>query len=172
MGSSHGSGITALCRPYTIPAMIDPQRLYHIGVVVPSIEAAIDELGPAFGYTWSSVREAKFDLTTPAGPARGNARIVFARPGPPWLEVIEAPDDSIWSAARGAALHHLGYWVDDLEQESRHLASLGMQFEIGRRDESGRLTGFAYHLNPHGGRVEIVDERARDGLERWINEGL
>ncbi|MFQ5380348.1 MAG: VOC family protein [Dehalococcoidia bacterium] len=152
--------------------MIDPKRLYHIGFVVPSLEEAMDELGAAFSYSWSSIREANFDLITPAGPSTGKARIVFARPGPPWLEVIQAPADSLWSAAGGAALHHLGYWVDDLDGEARHLASLGLEFEIGRRDENGQLAGFAYYRSPNSGRIEIVDERARDGLERWINEGL
>lgn len=153
--------------------MIDPTRLFHIGVVVPDLDQAMDELGTAFGYSWSTLRDIDFaDLATPNGQTKANLRVVFARPGPPWIEVIEARDESIWSASKGAALHHLAYWVDDLERESEYLASVGMSFELGRKDESGRLAGFAYHLNPQGGRIELVDESGRDGLERWISQGV
>lgn len=152
--------------------MIDPSRLFHIGIVVEDLDQAMDELGSAFGYTWSSIREASFDLTTASGPAAGSARIVFARPGPPWLEVIQAPAESIWGAADGAHLHHLAYWVQDLQAESDRLASMGFAFELGQKDEEGRLSGFCYHLNPHGSRVELVADRARDAMERWIEEGV
>ena len=42
--------------------MIDPARLYHIGVVVPDLDRAIDELGTAMGYTWSSIRSMSLDF--------------------------------------------------------------------------------------------------------------
>jgi|ETNmetMinimDraft_35_1059890.scaffolds.fasta_scaffold307311_1 hypothetical protein len=147
--------------------------MFHIGVVVPNLDKAMDELGAAFGYDWSTIRDVDFvDLATPNGKTSAKLRIAFASPGPPWVEVIEARDASVWSASTGAALHHLAYWVDDLEKESEHLESVGMGFELGRSDEEGRLSGFAYHLNPQGGRVELVDESGRDGLERWVTQGV
>ncbi len=148
--------------------MIDPARIYHIGIVVQDLDRAMDELGTSCGYTWSDVRTLNSGLVTPSGPASVSARVVFTRQGPPWLEFIEGPAGSVWSAVGGNALHHLGFYVDDLEAESARLASLGMAFEVGAAGPDGRLSGFAYHNNPQGGRLELVDARLKDGLERWI----
>jgi hypothetical protein len=152
--------------------MIDPTRIYHIGIVVQDLARAMDELGTSLGYTWTDVRTLAGDILTPAGKQPTSARIVFTRQGPPWLEFIEGPADSIWSAAGGNAIHHLGFYVDDLEAEKARLESMGMAFETGLLSPEGRLTAFAYHRNPHGGRVEIVESRLKDGLERWITEGV
>ncbi len=152
--------------------MIDPSRIYHIGIVVQDLDRAMDELGTSMGYAWTTVRTMKLDLIAPAGPSALSARVAFTRQGPPWLEVIEGPAGTIWSATGGNALHHLAFYVEDLQAESARLASLGMAFEVGSRGPDGLLSGFAYHRNPFGGRVEIVDARLKDGLERWISQGV
>ena len=152
--------------------MIDPSRLYHIGIVVQDLDKAMDELGAALGYKWSEVRDMSLDFVTPAGPGSLSARVVFTRQGPPWLEVIEGPPDSIWSAANGNALHHLAYYVDDLPLERERLTALGMEFEVGGRGPDGQVTGFAYLKSPVSGRIELVEERLRDNMERWITRGV
>jgi len=152
--------------------MIDPSRIYHIGIVVQNLDQAMDELGTAMGYTWSSIRTMNANLLAPVGKTSVSLRIVFTRQGPPWLEFIEGPKESTWSAEGGNALHHLGFYVDDLDGERQRLESLGMAFEIGGLGPDGRLSGFAYHRNPQGGRVELVDSRLKDGLERWIGGDL
>jgi len=152
--------------------VIDPSRIYHIGIVVQNLDQAMDELGTAMGYTWSTIRTMNANLLVPAGTTAVSLRIAFTRQGPPWLEFIEGPADSLWSAAGGNTLHHLGFYVDDLDAERKRLESLGMAFEIGGVGPDGRLAGFAYHSNPHGGRLELVDSRLKDGLERWIGGDL
>jgi hypothetical protein len=143
-----------------------------MGIVVQDLDRAMDELGAALGYRWSDVRDMALDFVTPAGPGSLSARVVFTRQGPPWLEVIEGPRDSIWSAANGNALHHLGFFVDNLEAERQRLTELGMEFEVGGRGPDGRVTGFAYYKSPISGRIELVDERLRDSMERWITGGV
>lgn len=153
--------------------MIDPARLYHIGVVVQDLDRAMDELATAMGYTWTTVRTMDTSvLLASGGPKPINLRLAFTRQGPPWMEFIEGPSDSVWSSAGGNALHHVAFYVDDLEAEKQRMESLGMTFEVGGMGPDGRLSGFAYHLNPHGGRVELVDERLRDGMERWLSTGM
>lgn len=152
--------------------MIDPARIYHIGVVVQDLDKAMHELGGALGYKWSEVRDMSLDFITPAGPGNLSARVVFTRQGPPWLEVIEGPAGSIWSAVKGNALHHLAYYVDDLTLERERLAALGMEFEVGGRGPDGQVTGFAYLKSPVSGRIELVESRLRDSMERWITRGV
>ena len=153
--------------------MIDPAQIYHIGVVVQDLDRAMDELGTSLGYTWTTVRTMNTSVLVPVGaPKPISLRLAFTRSGPPWLEFIEGPADSVWSAAGGNTLHHVAFYVDDLEDEKQRLESLGMAFEVGGMGPDGRLSGFAYHVNPHGGRVELVDARLRDGMERWLSGGL
>ena len=153
--------------------MIDPSQLYHIGVVVQDLDRAMDELSTALGYTWTTVRTMDTSVLVPSGPPKPIClRLAFTKQGPPWMEFIEGPADSVWSAAGGNTLHHVAFYVDDLEGERERMESLGMTFEVGGLGPDGRLSGFAYHLNPHGGRVELVDARLRDGMERWMSGGI
>jgi catechol 2,3-dioxygenase-like lactoylglutathione lyase family enzyme len=153
--------------------MIDPNQIYHVGVVVQDLDRAMDDLSTALGYNWTAVRTMNTSVLLPSGsPAPISLRLAFTKQGPPWLEFIEGPAGSVWSAAGGNMLHHVAFYVDDLEAERQRMESLGMAFEVGGMGPDGRLSGFAYHLNPHGGRVELVEARLRDGMERWLSEGI
>jgi Glyoxalase/Bleomycin resistance protein/Dioxygenase superfamily len=131
---------------------------FHVGVVVPNLERAMEELGTVLGATWTEIAERPLGEWT--------VRVAFATDGPPFIELVEGPPGSPWEAAGGARLHHLAWWIDDLARERERLASSGFAPEF-----DGRSIGalFDYYAAPESGlRIELVDGSIRKGFyERW-----
>jgi hypothetical protein len=51
----------------------------------------------------------------------------------PRLEIIQTVAGTLWEPATGSGIHHLGYWSDDLVQDSRELERRGFAMaEAGR----------------------------------------
>jgi hypothetical protein len=153
--------------------MINLRDLYHVGVVVPDLDAAMADLQRSVGYTFTPVRTLEMMITRAGDdePSPVSVRTAKTKQGPPWLEFLEGPVGSVWSAQSGnSGLHHLAYWVDDLENERRQLEDSGVAFEVGPVDPEGRPLGFSYHQTSQGFRIEIVDSRLRGSVERHMAE--
>jgi catechol 2,3-dioxygenase-like lactoylglutathione lyase family enzyme len=75
----------------------------------------------------------------------------------PHLELIQAVPGTTWTVVPGRALHHLGYWVDDLAATCRALEEQGLPLELCGGDDPAAPTRFGYHLGPDGLRIEVVD---------------
>src|SRR5688572_243339 len=93
-------------------------KFFHIGICVPDIDAAMDELGTALGCTWG-------ERLGPRQIGEWTLTSVFSREEP-HLELLEGSAGSPWEAEEGSRLHHLGFWSDDPESESERLAKAGM----------------------------------------------
>ncbi|MBI5949819.1 MAG: VOC family protein [Chloroflexi bacterium] len=148
--------------------MLDLSQIYHIGVTVPVLDRALDELGEQMGFTWSEVRTLNVRVRMDSRIVEASARVAFSREGPPWFEVIEGPPDTIWAPDQGIGLHHVGLYVDDLAAETARLEKLGMQIEAANLAPDGTLRSFAYLNGFAGVRVELVDVRVKPNLEGWI----
>ena len=131
---------------------------YHVGLVVPRLEPAMDELGGALETEWTPIAEREI--------GEWALRVVFARSGPPFMELIEGPAGSPWEAHDGPRLHHLGWWVADRAAERARLSDQGLEPAV-----DGMAIGsvFDYYDAPRSGlRIELVDEEHRAAFhERW-----
>lgn len=139
----------------------DPDMvLDHIGIVVPSIEAAVEHWARVFGY---------HARTAVVVNSRQRVRVVFlARPGSLEVKLIEPTDEASpihGFARRGGGLHHLCFRVGSLEPELARLRALGLR--VITEPEPGE----AFNDNPiafvyagDGLNVELVDTTDRAGL--------
>ena len=88
----------------------------HIGIVVPSLEAAIPGWVNTFGYV---------QMTEPVLNTRQKVRVVFLqKEGSTMVKLVEPADrsSSVFAlSARGGGLHHLCFRTDDMEGALRHL---------------------------------------------------
>jgi Glyoxalase/Bleomycin resistance protein/Dioxygenase superfamily len=128
---------------------------FQVGLAVPDLEAAMREVGSSLGVQMIGPLER--DL------GDGTLRIAFARTPPPYLELLEGPPGSIWDAAGGAKMHHLGHWSEDLDADGARLEEAGIPLELD--------LGFARYYGPApatGARVELIDIDYRpEFLARW-----
>ena len=145
-------------------------RIYHIGIVVEDLDAAMAELTAATGVTWAEPqRDVTVTFATPEGPRTWPVTFVFSKEAP-YLELLERMDDSLWPEA---GFHHLGVWTGNVAAESTALEGNACTWQAAMTDESGVRAGGCYHLMPaSSSRIELVStERSRPRLERYLAGG-
>ena len=82
----------------------------------------------------------------------------------PRLEIIQAVPGTLWEPAAGSGIHHLGYWSDDVAADSAALEERGYALEA-----AGQV--WAYHRNPAGPRIELVNRVVQPGMEAYWATG-
>ncbi len=129
------------------------QKIDHIGIVVPDLEAAIQIYTALFGVGPTSVEEV----------ADQKVRAAFFQAGESQIELLcpTAPDSPIsgWLAKRGGGIHHLCLSVPDIERALAALAALGMP-----------LIDSAPRIGAHGKRIAFVHPKGLGGVLLELSE--
>ena len=107
--------------------MLNFQDIFHVGIRVPDIHQAMEELGESLGLTWTEVVETSGQrLWTPEnGQQEVPLKFVYSCEGPQHLELLEGEKGSFWDGTEDSGVHHVGIWVDDVQSETDRLISLG-----------------------------------------------
>jgi hypothetical protein len=133
-----------------------PEDLYHTGIVVPDIDAAMARLSALAGYRWITPLTYTLPFRSATGTRELTATCVYSVQSP-HVELIKEVPGSPWIAAPGNAIHHLGYFTDNLADTARMLESNGFTFEATVDLSGSDLALFAYFIDASGTRIEIVD---------------
>lgn len=129
------------------------RELHHVGVVVPSIEAALPFYRDTLGLRAGTLVELEEQAV----------RVVFLEGGPGRIELLE-PTDSESGVARFLAergrvtLHHVCFTVDDLPGVLKDLAARGVELvdRAPRRGAEGDVA-FLHPRAADGVLVELID---------------
>lgn len=138
---------------------LKPADLYHTGIVVPDLDAAMQRLSTMAGYTWTKAIAGPVTIQTDAGIQTVDLRFVYSLTAP-HLELIEEVPGTPWTAASANAVHHLGYFTDHFHATATVLQAQGFVLEMCHTSDGGAPSIFAYYLSSDGVRVEIVDRNA------------
>jgi Glyoxalase/Bleomycin resistance protein/Dioxygenase superfamily len=140
-------------------------KFFHVGMIVPRLEPALEELADLLGLAWRPIIDSEVPVHEPAGGADRTLRLRFAYSvAAPYLEVIEAVPDSPWALSDGSNLHHLGFWSDDVPGDARRFGKARCPLEVCMTGpDDGWPIGFSYHRG-HGVRLELVDRSSQAGL--------
>ncbi len=156
--------------------MIDYQHLFHVGIRVPNLDAAMVELGASLGVTWAERREkAAQTLWTPQdGLQHLHLKFTYSAEGPQHIELLEGPASSFWDGRTDSGAHHLGIWVDSVVDETDRLVGAGWVIVGAQRDPTdGNGYGvFSYLQPPSGLIVELVDRAIQPHFEQWWGAAL
>ena len=133
-----------------------PEDLYHTGIIVPDLDAAMARLSALAGYRWITPLSYTLPFRTATGTRELTSTIVYSVQRP-HVELLQEVPGSPWTAAPGNSVHHLGYFTDDLADTAELLESNGFTFEMTADVPGQDLALFAYYVDPFGTRVEIVD---------------
>ncbi len=131
----------------------------HIGIVVPSLEAGIEQWESLFGYK----KNSEIVLNT-----RQKVRVVFmAKKDSLTIKLVEpsAPTSPISAFARkGGGLHHLCFRCADLKAEIPLLKSRGARFVVPPQPgEAFRNNDIAFFLANNNLNVEVIDTAEKEG---------
>ncbi|MFO7165834.1 MAG: VOC family protein [Mycolicibacterium hassiacum] len=142
-------------------AILNAEDLYHTGVVVADLDAAMARLSAIGGYEWTAPLEFSLPVRIADTDRTVDFRFAYSLQAP-HLELVQQIPGTIWTPVPGNAAHHLGYFVDDVAAVSERLAAAGFEREACVVGEGGAAAAFAYHIDAAGVRIEIV-ERALFG---------
>ena len=141
--------------------MIAFEDVYHVGVIVPDLEAAMDELGRRFACDWRDPATATVRVRDQGGDRILSPRVAFsAQSDPIALELIEAIPGTVWRVGERSQLHHFGLYVESVEAAIEELGP-ALTVEMAGLDREGMLAGFCYVNDGLGVRMELVE---RGGL--------
>lgn len=133
-----------------------PEDFYHTGVVVPDLDAAMARLSALAGYRWIKPMSYTLPFRTAAGVRELTSTIVYSLQSP-HVELVQEVPGSPWTAAPGNAVHHLGYFSDNLAESAAALEANGFTLEMTADTTGSGLALFAYYTDASGTRIEIVD---------------
>ncbi|OBK49293.1 VOC family protein [Mycobacterium kubicae] len=133
-----------------------PEDLYHTGIVVPDIDAAMARLSAVAGYEWTSVQSYTLPFRTANETTQLTTSFVYSLQSP-HLELLQEIPGTPWTAKPGNAIHHLGYFTDDLVDTAHSLERNGFSFELTADFAGPDPALFAYYTDDFGTRIEIVD---------------
>jgi len=139
------------------PAILRATDWYHTGVVVSDLDEAMVDTAELGGYRWM-IPMAVDTMVWMPGSGAGEIGLRFAYSlDAPHLELVQDVPDTPWSLVPGRAIHHLGYWVDDLRGASAALSARGRPIEVCGGSDPENPEIFTYHLGADGIRIELVD---------------
>jgi hypothetical protein len=143
---------------------------FHVGLVVDDLAAAAAELSAVFGYEWCAETGTAAQVTLPSGDTVLDLKNLYST-STPRLELVQSIPGTLWEPAPGSGVHHLGYWSDDVAEDSAELARHGYETEaVGRRPDGTPY--WAFHRGGTGPRVELVSRELQPLLEQfWANGG-
>jgi catechol 2,3-dioxygenase-like lactoylglutathione lyase family enzyme len=144
-------------------------QLYHVGIVVPDVEVAKAHFTDLLGITWGPVVETE---GLPVREGDGAERIVPNRlcysTEPPYVELVQEVPGTVWECNEHSNLHHIGVWTDALPADSATYTELRCPLQLCGRDDDGALVQFAYHRDPLGVRIELVDLAMKPMMEEFM----
>jgi hypothetical protein len=143
------------------PAGLD---MYHVGLVVPDVGAAMTQYGEALGFTWSAVGDTTLDVLVDGEARQARIAATYSLEGPPYLELVEERSGAVW-AAGALGLQHVGLWTDDLEGSVTRLEAAGLPGRVRHLPPEGQPALFSYHDGGLGLWWELVSTAFRPRLE-------
>jgi hypothetical protein len=139
---------------------------YHVGIVVPDLEAAQARLTELIGVTWGQVMEIEaYDFRDGDGNDLSLPNKICYSSAPPHLELIQEVPGTVWECNEHSNLHHIGFWSGALTAESERLSASHCPLQLCGRSGDRAPVSFAYHRDPLGVRIEVVDAGIRSMIE-------
>ena len=144
-----------------------PGGYFHVGIVVPDIEAASARLTELLGVSWGPLLEVEaYEVSD--GTDRVVPMTMRYSVEEPRLELIQEVPGSVWECNEHSNLHHLGIWTGDVRAASAGLTSAACPLQTCGRAGSESPVTFAYHGTELGVRLEVLDDGMREVMESFL----
>ncbi|MFE3000925.1 VOC family protein [Nocardia sp. NPDC059246] len=146
---------------------VSPENYFHTAFVVSDLEQAAKALTAAAGYRWTNVLTAEQAIRFGDEEHLLKARILYSIDAP-YIELVEERPGTIWEMVPGNSPHHIGYFVDDLDEAIRVMEDSGFSMEACLVDNGRWPAMLAYMSHPLGMRIELVQRGAFGDWQEFI----
>jgi catechol 2,3-dioxygenase-like lactoylglutathione lyase family enzyme len=135
--------------------MSQPIRFNHVAILVPDLPAAVAQFSKTFGTTFTPPSR----MTVPEWEENGVSRpeqiyVAFSTGISPQIELLEASGDGVFSAKHGFGMHHIGGWVNDVDEAIENFGEAGMKPESIARAGHQTLSTYFEPTGMLGVRIE------------------
>lgn len=144
------------------------ERYYHVGIVVPDLEAAQAYYTDLLGLEWGPVLETDVEVRLGDGSERVFPNKIVYSSTPPHLELIQETPGSPWVCNEHSNLHHIGIFSGDFGADAQRLVGSACPLEMYGGHGDGPPSTFTYHRDPWGVRIELVDDAIRQTMETFM----
>jgi hypothetical protein len=141
---------------------------FHVGIVVPDLDAAQAHLTALLGTEWGPVVETDLEVRDRDGTDLVVANRMCYSTQAPYLELIQEVPGSPWVCNEHSNLHHIGFFSGALVADAELLRAAACPLEWMDGHGDGPPTTFTYHRDPLGVRVELVDAGMRETMEQLM----
>ena len=147
-------------------------RMFHIGHLVPDIDAAMLEMGAGLGLEWTEVvtREDQRVWTPEHGQQLVPLKFCYSTQGPQHVELIEGQKGTPWWFGDAENNHHAGVWAD-VPSLTTDLISRGWTLVCSQVSPDEGFGSFSYVRSPSGFLLEPVAEANMERMNRWFSGG-
>ncbi|HIY64957.1 MAG TPA: VOC family protein [Candidatus Agrococcus pullicola] len=140
----------------------------HVAFVVPDVREAMRAMAPC-GLRWSSVTRPTALMQGAAGTVQEvHVDYVASAGGEPRVKLISAVPGSVFETPERGGIHHLSYWVDDLESATYRLSTQGWSVEATGLESHG-APRFRYLIDTNGSRIELGQTALRQEFDDWAD---
>ena len=143
-------------------------ELFHVGIVVPDVEAACARLTELLGTQWGPILENDLEIRDAAANDLVVPNRICYSTVPPYFELIQEVRDTPWVCNEHSNLHHIGFFSDTLAADSDGLRGARCPLEVRDGHGSAPPTRFAYHRDGMGIRIELVNAALRTVMEQHL----
>jgi Glyoxalase/Bleomycin resistance protein/Dioxygenase superfamily len=153
--------------------MIKPPY-YHIGIVVRNHEEAIEHYANLLDVTFTEPTDTVLCIENPLTQQTENLKVVaaYSRTRPPYLELIQAGGNGIFSEKNAGQILYFGIWESDLEGRIKKLKELGIGIDALIRPAFGKPpTAVITAPDKMGIRMEYLSTSLRLATEAWVITG-
>ena len=141
---------------------------FHVGIVVPEIHAARARFTDLLGVEWGPVMENDIDVRDDDRVERVVPNTICYSTAPPYLELIEEVPGTPWVCNEHSNLHHIGVFSEALVDESARFSGVQCPLELMDGKGDAPPVMWAYHRDPLGVRIEIVNDELRPVMEQFM----
>jgi catechol 2,3-dioxygenase-like lactoylglutathione lyase family enzyme len=142
----------ALAAPEVDPA----SDVFHMGILVDDLDEAIERYSRVLNLTFGARQSRTLSVTMGSETIETQLDLVYSYQGPPYIELMQATGDTgIWGAHRSPGFHHMGAWVDDLDERVKQLAAQGVNVEAALSREGNVMAVYLQPDDLTGTRLEL-----------------
>lgn len=153
--------------------MLLPDNFFHIGIVVPNINQAIADYKNTAGLAFTDVATTELTLTNPTSGQRETVelKVAYSRTASPYIELIEAVGDMVFSAKNTKQILYYGVWEADIEKRIQQLDANGLAIDALISQGDANPTAIITAPDAYGVRTEYVTHKIQAYIKAWTLTG-
>ncbi|MEU7202484.1 VOC family protein [Streptomyces sp. NPDC045470] len=151
-----------------------PASYYHVGMVVPDIDTAVQRCATVFGvpFTAAALTESPHQEEGDVTHTPFRQRQAISRTREPYIELIEATGDGVFGPSRAGTLMYYACWESDMRSRLARLRTQGFGMDaVIRMDAASDPIAAITSYDGLGIRLELADPAAKPVMEHWARTG-